>query len=103
MRVRFARWLAVGFAAIGLALTVLGVVLLAGGNGEGGIPALLPGLVLTLIGGLYLGPLPYLVVTDSWVSVPVIAGGQGRIAIGPGDKLRMDGDRLVVVRSGDKH
>jgi hypothetical protein len=100
MRVRFARWLAAGFTAAGLALTIFAVVLLIGGNTEAGFSALLPGVVLTLIGGLYFGPVPYVVVTDSSVAVPVTAGGQGRMTIGPGDRVRMDGNRIVVVGRG---
>lgn len=100
MRVRFARWLSGGLIAAGLILLVTAVALLAGGSSEGGVHALVAGLVLALIGGVYLGPLAYVVIDDSSVRVPVMAGGQGRVEIRPNGRLRMEGDRLVVVRGG---
>ncbi|WFE25695.1 hypothetical protein O7623_20260 [Solwaraspora sp. WMMD791] len=53
---------------------------------------------MTLLSDLYFGPLPNDVVTDTAVAVPTVLGGQGRIPIGPGDAVRMEGDRIVVGR-----
>lgn len=100
MRVRFARWLAGTVIAAGLILIVTGVVLVAGGSAEGDVPALVVGPFCALIGVGHLGPLIHVVVDGSSVSIPMTAGGQGRIEIPPGGRLRVEGDHLVVVRGG---
>jgi hypothetical protein len=97
MKVRFARWLAGFFTATGVVMVAVAMMLLSD-SPDGAVPLLVAGLVMLAIGGLYFGPLPYLVVRESEVVVPVLFGPQGRVAIERGDRLRIDGGRLVVVR-----
>jgi hypothetical protein len=99
MRVRFARWLAAGVTGAGAAVAVLGLVLWLAGAGAGaGVPVLVAGLVLAAFGGAYYGPMPYFVIREHEVVVPVVLFGQGRIRVGRGDRLRIRGGKLVIRR-----
>lgn len=101
MKVRYAPWLAATMTGSGVALTVFGVVLMVGGNGDAGLPVAVPGAVLIMFGALYFGPLPYLIVTDTVIVLPNVLGAHRRVRIGPGDEVRMEGGRIVVGRGRD--
>ena len=97
MKVRVASWLAVSFTLAGLALVA--VDLLALRDSESFWPALAAGLVMTLIGLLYFGPLPYLVVTETSVLVPMQFGSR-RVTFGLLDRVDTGSGRLVVNQAG---
>lgn len=99
MKVRFARWVAACVTGFGVAVDIVGLVLLLAGAGAGGaVPVLVAGLVATALGATYFGPLPYFVVRDQEVAMPVMLLGQGRLKLGRGDRLRIRDGKLVIRR-----
>ncbi|MEU4164490.1 hypothetical protein [Actinoplanes sp. NPDC026670] len=104
MKVRFARWYSALFIVPGLLIVVLSFVLIDD-LGEA-FPALAAGAIFLCIGLLSLGPLPYLVVRENEITVPLLGlrmfGFGSRIPLGSTDRLVMDGQRLVIRRPSGK-
>ncbi|RSM42922.1 hypothetical protein DMB66_54025 [Actinoplanes sp. ATCC 53533] len=90
-------WLAVSFTLSGVALVAIDLVTLR--DSEAFWPVLAAGLAMTLVGLLYFGPLPYLVVTETSVQVPMQLGSR-RVTFGPRDRVDTGGRRLVVHQAG---
>jgi hypothetical protein len=99
MKVRFARWVAAGVTCFAVAVDIVGLVLLLVGAGAGAaVPVLVAGLVATALGATYFGPLPYFVVRDREVVMPVMLFGLGHARLGRGDRLRIRDGRLLIRR-----
>ena len=96
MKVRVALWIAIFFAAVGAGLVVLAIVLW---GSDASLPVLFPGLAALGIGLAYLGPLPYLAVTETWVMVPMQIFGR-RIPLGPRDRVDTGRGKLVIGQLG---
>jgi hypothetical protein len=99
VRVRFARWYAVLLTGAGLAVAAVGVAIVADGSGAA-IPVLASALVLTLFGLLSFGPIPYAEVSPGEVRIPMTRGPHKRLALGHGERVGTDGNRLLLVRAG---
>lgn len=97
MKVRVAFWLAAAFTLSGSALVAIDLLTLR--DSEALWPVLVAGLVMTLFGLLYFGPLPYLVVTETSVWVPMQLGSR-RVTFGPRDRVDTGSGRLVVKQAG---
>lgn len=99
MKVRFARWVAACVTGLGVAVDIVGLVLLLAGAGAGAaLPVLVAGVVATALGATYFGPLPYFVVRDRELTMPVMLLGQGHLKLGRGDRLRIRDGKLVIRR-----
>ena len=97
MRIRFARWVAMSMLASGAAIAVVGLV--AFGDVSEALPIfLIFGLGLAGFGALYLGPIPYVIVTETAVRVPIVMGGAGHLDVGPRDRLLIRDNRITVSR-----
>lgn len=92
MKVRFTPWLAFGLLALAIVIGVVGALVSM-------VPVVVAAAVLGLIGLAYLGPLPYLVVRDTGLSVPVMRGAGGTVVLKSRDRLDLSGAQVVVVRS----
>lgn len=96
---RFSVGLAAGLLGFGIALAVLGIVLIVLNGPESGVPVLFAAFVGTVMGGCYFGPLPYGVVTNEAIKVPTMVGPASQVMLWPGDRLDASGSRLTVVRT----
>ncbi|WP_214401368.1 hypothetical protein [Pseudonocardia lacus] len=100
MKVRFAPRFRIYMIAAGVATMLVCLVLAFTWSPEiaiiiGAIGG--PGLIA--YGWLFLGRVPYVVLTDAMLTVP-IQPAHGR-TLG-GGRLAVDGNRLVIIRSGEK-
>ncbi|GAA0906976.1 hypothetical protein Vau01_111370 [Virgisporangium aurantiacum] len=93
---RFAPWFAACFIAAGPTLTAVAVMLSVDENTEAGLAVLLFGVVLTLFGGLYVGSLPYAVVSES--SVVVRTGNERQVPAYLAFARRDDRDHTSAAR-----
>ncbi|MFG1942635.1 hypothetical protein [Nonomuraea sp. NPDC048826] len=102
VKVRYKRAVSIPTLVAGVLVILAGIWLCATGTYDAGIPALVAGVVLTGIGATYLGLMPYFVVTDSEVVVPMMRGDRARTTLKPGERLAVHENRLVVVRPGQR-
>jgi hypothetical protein len=101
MRIRFARWVAMSMLTSGAAIVVVGLVAF-GDVSEALLIFLIFGLGLAGFGVLYLGPIPYVIVTETAVRVPIVMGGAGHLDVGPRDRLLIRDNRITVSRPGSQ-
>lgn len=78
LKIRFAPALAYALIGVGAAVLVLGLAVVLPSDGGGGVGLAAAGLVLGLLGVGYLGPIPYAVVADTAIIMPM-ALGPGRM------------------------
>jgi hypothetical protein len=99
MRVRFVRALAISFMVAGVVvlLVCLGIAFTV--MPEIAIVGIVCGPGLILFGWLYLGRLPYFILTDAKLVVPIQPAHSRALS---GGRLAVDGNRLVIIRPGEE-
>ena len=98
MKVRMARWLGISLMVAGVAVVLVSLGFAFAGTPEIGTVSL-GGLGLIAFGWLYLGRLPYFILTDAELVVPIQRAHRTALV---GGRLAVDGNRLVVIRPGEK-
>ncbi|TQM36993.1 hypothetical protein [Pseudonocardia cypriaca] len=100
MKVRFARWLGISFMVAGVAAILVCLGIAFSGMPEVGLVVgivLGPGFIA--FGWLYLDRLPYFILTDANLVVPIQPVHSRALN---GGRLTVDGVRLVIVRPGEE-
>ncbi len=98
MKVRVVYWFAVFFVVMGALLTARAISLLPDVLDAGIL--LIGGPFMFVLGVLALGPVPYIVIRDSEVVLPLAWGSNKWHRIPRDNHLRVEGDRLIAVRDG---
>ncbi|TDQ53770.1 hypothetical protein [Actinorugispora endophytica] len=101
MKVRHARWIPVSVWIAGAALLALGAWLCATADYETGVPVIAAGAAGSAY-ALLQWRLPYFVLTDTQMVLPLQLGPYRRTGIGGPDRLAVEGDRVVVIAAGNR-
>jgi hypothetical protein len=100
MKVRFVRGLGISFMVAGVAAMLICLGLAFTGSPEIGIVVgIVAGPGLIAFGWLYLGRLPYFILTDAKLVVPIQPAHSRALSDG---RLAVDGNRLVIIRPGEE-
>jgi hypothetical protein len=99
MRVRFVRALGISFMVAGVAVLLVCLGFAFTGMPEIGIVGIVGGPGLIAFGWLYLGRLPYFILTDAELVVPIQPAHRRAL---DGGRLAVDGNRLVIIRPGEE-
>lgn len=98
MKVRFVRGLGISFIVAGVAVMLVCLGFVVTGTPEIGIVGIVAGPGLIAFGWLYLGRLPYFILSDAKLVVPIQPVHSRALS---GGRLAVDGNRLVIIRPGE--